>query len=471
MIKYRSLTRKDFLWKLTFILALLVYIAGLFVTIMEIDAAVYAEVAMEMFKSGNYLEIFKKGTDWLDKPHFQFWMTAFSYGIFGINSFAYKLPAVLFALLGVRYTFLFGKRFYSKKHGYIAALMLMTAQHIITSNSDVRAEPYLTGWTIFALYYIAVYLEDKKIWQLVLGSFGLGCLLMTKGLFTIIPIGAGVFFALLYLKNWKQILHWQWLVVLVLTLLFTFPTLYGYYVQFDLHPEKQIFGRNGVSGIEFFFWSSQWGRFSNTGPIKGAGDPFFFVHTMIWAFMPWSILAFFALYDKAKRLIKKINTTENYTFFGFIFLFLIFSVSRFQLPHYLNSIYPLLAIVTTDTLFRFSRNRKFLKVFSHIQFWTAIALLFVLTTLHLFFSGSCPMADTILVVLFSVFVSLVVLKRQPNLMKQIIFIPVIILLAVNYYLNRDFYPKLLTYQAESEMAFYVKNNNIPAEKLLCFGVR
>src|SRR5687767_13441161 len=115
------------LWNIVFGLTMLVYIAGLFVPIMEPDAAVYAQVSMEMHDRGDYLSIYHKGADWLDKPHFPFWMSALSYEIFGVNTFAYKLPAILFILLAVLYTYLYGKKFYSALHGWIAVLILITA--------------------------------------------------------------------------------------------------------------------------------------------------------------------------------------------------------------------------------------------------------------------------------------------------------------------------------------------------------
>ena len=265
------------LWRLTLGLALLAYGAGLFIPIMEIDGAVYAVVSMAMHDTGNYRDIILKNADWLDKPHFQFWITALSYKLYGVNTFGYKIPALLFSLLAVIYTYLFGKKFYSKLHGSLAALMLLTAQHFILSNHDVRAEPYLTGLTIFSLYYFASWLSDKSFRYLLLGSMGLGALLMTKGLYTVIPVVTAIGFALIYEKNWKEIFHWQWIWAGLLTLLFTIPVVYSYYMQFDMHPEKVIFGRTGVSGVRFFFWDSQWGRFTNTGPIKGAGDPTFFL--------------------------------------------------------------------------------------------------------------------------------------------------------------------------------------------------
>ncbi|MCK5702401.1 MAG: glycosyltransferase family 39 protein [Cyclobacteriaceae bacterium] len=464
-------TDSKFLWRFTIGLALLVYALGISVTIMEIDGAVYAEIAREMYRNGNYLEIFYKGQDWLDKPHFQFWVTALSFRFFGISSFSYKLPAVLFMLMGAYYTYLFGKKFYSRKHGYLAALLLITSQHIITSNSDVRAEPYLTGLTIFALYYLAIYLLEHKFIHLIIGSLGLACLLMTKGLFTIIPVASGLGLALLYEKKWKEILHWQWIAVVALTLIFIAPTLYGYYIQFDLHPEKIIFDQQKVSGINFFLWDSQWGRFANTGPIKGSGDPVFFLHTMLWAYLPWAFLAYFALFIKGKSLLKKTNKKENYTFFGFLFLFIVFNLSSFQLPHYLNALFPFLSIITADTLLSFAKNRKFLGAFYHIHIWSSVLLIIAITLIHFIFSTQYPNPDIYLIFLIGVGIIVLLLSTKGQKFKKLIFIPAITVLLVNYYINRSFYPQLLKYQAESEAAFYMKNHDLKENSLVTLGLR
>ncbi len=461
---------KFLLWTV-FILALLVYCAGMMVTIMEIDGAVYAEISREMYQNRNYFELFLHGVDWLDKPHFQFWITALSYNIFGPTSMGYKLPAILFMLLGAYYTYLFGKKYYSKNHGYLAALILMTSQHIITSNSDVRAEPYLVGLTIIALYYLTIYIEEKKIFHLILGSLGLACLLMTKGLFTIIPVATGIGLALLYEKKWKQILHWQWLAIGAITLIFITPTLYGYYIHFDSHPEKVFFGQQNVSGLKFFFWDSQWGRFTNTGPIKGSGDPTFFLHTMLSAYLPWAFIAYFALFDKAKNLWQKSDLSENYTFFGFIFLFAIFSISSFQLPHYLNALFPFLSIITADTLLRYAKNKKFIAIFYHVQIWSSAILILAIILIQYFFSTQIPRIDFIIIFLIGVTIIGFLIRKKGYVFEKIIFIPAITVLLANYYINSCFYPQLLRYQAESEVAFYMKEHNLNDVDFVNLGLR
>lgn len=489
----KGIFQSDVLWNVVFAFTMIVYAVGLFIPIMEPDAAVYAQVSMEMHDRGDFLSIFHKGVDWLDKPHFPFWMSALSYEVFGVSAFAYKLPAVIFVLLGAYYTYLFGKRFYSAMHGWLAVILLITAEHIIISNQDVRAEPFMTGLLIMGLYHLAClvsninslthskkYLlkkeisfagdasqKNKKIVHISLGSLAIACLIMTKGLFTIIPIASGVLFTLVYQKKINQIFHWQWLAVLLLTLIFISPALYGYYQQFDKHPEKVVFGETGVSGVKFFLWTSQWGRFTNTGPIKGKGDVTFFIHTMLWAYLPWAFAGFYALFVRTKQLIKKTVAVETFTYFGFITLFIIFSLSRFQLSFYLNPLFPLISIFTVDVLMK--AGKRTLKTFSIIHLVLSLLLVVGLVLLHIAFRGTLPTVDSMIIVPVGILFGLIVFLTANSYLQKIIFATAIVVLSVNYYLNRDFYPALLTYQAESEAAYYMRDVKIPAEEVVFVG--
>jgi 4-amino-4-deoxy-L-arabinose transferase-like glycosyltransferase len=454
--------------QLLFILTLLVYVVGIFVTLMEPDAVIYADIPMEMVKNDNFFEIHLKGKDWLDKPHFQFWMTAISYKFFGINNFGFKFPAILFSIIAIVYVYLFGKRFYSTKLGYIAALILMTAEHFIISNNDVRAEPYLAAMTIFAMYYFAIYMEKKNLIHLILGSAGLACLLMTKGLFTILPVASALGLSFIYEKKWKEILHWQWLAVIGFTLIFTTPTLISYYYQFDLHPEKELFGQTGVSGVRFFLWESQWGRFTNTGPIKGEGDLFFFLHSMLWAFAPWALIAYAGIYIRIKELITRKGKTENFTIFGFLFTFFIFSISSFQLPHYLNQLFPFLSIISAWVVLTMARNYRFLKIHYILMLVVMAIFIFLAILLHIFSFEDPLKLDVILVVVLGLIAALSIISKQKVYIKKILYAPAIVILIVNYYLMRQFYPSLLRYQSESEAAFYVKKQRLPVEDLVTF---
>lgn len=452
------------LWNCCFYLTLLVYGVGIFVEILEPDASLYAELSREIFVAGDYWNIMLKGVDWLDKPHFQFWVTALAYHFIHNPLIGYKLPAILSVLLAIWYTHQFAVKYYSSQHATLAALILMTAQHIITSNMDVRAEPYLTLFTIMGLYHIAVFIDTRKLFHLFVCSAALAALIMTKGLFTIIPIAAGVGCSLLYKKDWKSILHWQWLLCMAITFICTIPALFAYYQQFDMHPEKMVFGQQNVSGIQFFLYDSQFGRFFNNGPIRGSGDPFFFTHTLLWAFLPWAFIAYYALFQKTQQLIKHTTETEHYTFFGFMVMFLIFSASKFQLAHYLNPLFPLLAIICAEAIVKASE--KAIRILTMFQIATLVLLLLAASWLIYFFQVSMLHMDTILImaIFLGSGIFLVIQKKSIPLIR-LVFVPALIVLCVNYYLNREFYPELTKYQSETAVADYYLKEQLPVDRL------
>ncbi|KPL15319.1 MAG: glycosyl transferase, partial [Bacteroides sp. SM23_62] len=334
-------------------LTILAHLAGLTNDVFLSDSALFASIAKEMALSNNFLDLTFDGIDWLDKPHFPFWITAISFKIFGINTFAFKFPAILFTLLALFYTYRFTSELYNRETAMLAVLILATAQHLIISNNDVRAEPFLTGLVIASIYHYHRLVQRYHWTNLVCASLFAGLSVMTKGLFTLIPIGGAVAGEIIIKRQFRLIQSSRWILSLIMVFLFITPELYALYHQFDSHPEKIVFGRTGVSGIGFFLWDSQFGRFFNTGPIKGSGNPFFFFHTLLWAFLPWSIVMYYAFFKKIIRNIRSVNQqAEFYTISGSLLALLVFSLSGFQLPHYTNIIFPLLAIMTADWIHR-----------------------------------------------------------------------------------------------------------------------
>jgi 4-amino-4-deoxy-L-arabinose transferase-like glycosyltransferase len=335
--------------------AILVNAGGLFIPILEPDGSLYATISKTIAHSGDFVDLMRDGKDWLDKPHFPFWMGALSFRLLGVNAFAYKLPALLFWGAGALYTWRLAYSLYGKPVAQLSTLIYMSAAHLVISNNDVRAEPYLTGLIIGSVYHFYKASRQRPGIHVLAGSLLAACACMTKGPFVLITIGAGFVLDWVWSGDWQQFRNPRWLIAIGLTALFTLPELLCLYWQFDMHPEKQVFGRTGVSGIRFFFWDSQFGRFFNTGPIKGSGDPFFYFHTVLWAFLPWSLLLYAAIIQKFRRHPYTIPG-DKICLGAALATFLVFSLSRFQLPHYLNILFPFFAIMTAEYLYSVRRR-------------------------------------------------------------------------------------------------------------------
>ena len=298
-----------------FAMALMVNLTGINVDFFTDDPGLYASIAKNMLYKNDFLQLYTYGQDWLDKPHFPFWMAYLSFKIFGVSVWAYRLPALLFFALGLLYTFLFARKYYSQNVATTAVLILITAQYAFMGNIDVRAEPYLLALIIGSIYHISNLHDRLSISNLLLAALFTACAIMTKGIFVIVAIYGALLGQLIFQKKLKQLFSLKFIGLYLLTLVFVLPELYTLYIQFDLHPEKLVFERNGVSGIKWFLWDSQFGRFANNGPIshKSGGDVFFYIHTLLWAFAPWCLLFYFALYKRIKGIVKKETLPEYYT--------------------------------------------------------------------------------------------------------------------------------------------------------------
>lgn len=358
------------------------------------DAVFYALVAKHIAQTNDWVDLVYNNQDWLDKPHLPFWLIAISYKIFGISVFSYILPGFIFNLLGAYFTYKLALKLYSRPVALFATLFYLTSLHLMLSAIDVRQEAYLLGEIMPACYFWLNYdeLEDGKINSkyLYLGAIFTALAMMTKGVFVLVVIFGGLIFRWLYNKEYNHIISKKWLTALALSFVFILPELICLYLQFDLHPDKIIYGRTHVSGVEFFFWGSQFGRFFDNGPIQSATHDyfahyFFFVHTYLWAVLPWTLFFIAALFGMRSDFSYKLelpklrSELENHIYLlgSFIPAFVLFSLTNFQLDHYTNIIIPFGSIITANWVF----NKANRLDDNHPIFFIQIAIGFILLSL------------------------------------------------------------------------------------------
>lgn len=456
------------------VLIVLVYIAGMFVTLMENDSAQFAVMAMRMYQENDFTNLFKGSEEYLDKPHMHYWLSGLSFKLFGLHDWAYRIPGILVTLLGAYSCFGLGRLLYNVDTGKLAALIFMTAQTIMLSVIDVRTDAVLTGFTIFAIWQLATYIEKRSLIAIILGAFGAGLAFSTKGQIALLVIGIAMLCHLAYTRKWAALIHWKVLVALLVFALTITPMLYAYYLQFDMHPEKIVRGRGDRSGIFFIFWEQSFERLSGEGMGENSSDYFFFFHTFLWVFVPWTVLGILAYGNRIKTFFKlKFAYDPKYEFLtlGTITLFfLIASFSQFKLPHYLNIIIPLFALLTASYLYNlyYLTLRKTIKTLLGVQYFI-LSVVFVATLFICFyvFPFRNTFASVLLIALLLV-ITYFCLKREEYYLR-LITLSVCSSLLLNAVLNLHFYPNLLTYQAGSRMAEVVSENQIPVDNIYKLG--
>jgi len=442
-----------------FLLAVLVNIAGINMPFFTDDPGLYASIPKQMLYHHTWLELFSYGHDWLDKPHFPFWAVLVSFKLFGIHTWSYKLPALLFFLMGVGYTYRFASRFYNLKVAGGAVLILLTAQHGIMSNTDVRAEPYLAGLIIGSIYHIARLRQRYSLKDIVLAALFTAAAIMTKGIFVLAAIYGGLLGEMIFTRSLASLWSYRWLMLGILTLCFITPEVYALYTQFDLHPEKAVFGQHHTSGIKFFLWDSQFGRFFNSGPItRSSSSVFFFVHTLLWAYAPWCLALYFALGRNIRAVIKGIRLPEYYTLSGSLFLFVLFSVSGFQLPFYTNILFPLFSVITAN-LFYERLSEPACRFVQAVQ-WVYIVLLLSAIVLINYYMVSLPVWVPFLLVACVALAGLYANTKYPVWrIRNLMYLSAFAVIIANVYLVAFFYPLLAGYKGEIAAADMV--NRLP----------
>lgn len=442
------------LYKFLIALIVIVSVIALFGDVMENDSSLYASIAKNMVLRNDWSNLYVRGADWLDKPHLTFWLSAISFKFFGINAFAFKLPSFLFGLLGAWYLYKFAKDLYDEQIGLISALIFLTALHILVSTFDVRAEVYITTFTLASIYhyYKAHYFS---FWHIIAGSLAAACAIMIKGIFVLIPVFAGFIIYWAFTGQLKQLLKLKWWLAVLLIFVFIIPELYTLYTQFDLHPERVVFDKTNVSGLKFFFWDSQFGRFFNNGPIKGRGDISFFFHTTLWAFLPWSILFYAAVINLLKKKNRITLPAETIIIWASAAVtFLIFSLSKFQLPHYILIIFPQFAIITA--LYLKGLGEKASKIFSVIQNSIYILVVILLSALAIFYNLDYKyVVIGILVLITGVAFALF----KGNSVDRIIARNTFLSVSLMIFLSGFFYPSVMKYEAGMQAAKWLNKNH------------
>ncbi len=447
------------LYLFLFCLLGLAYLPGLFVTLMDNDSAHHANIALHMYLTGDYVRLIDNGRDYLDKPHLHFWLCALSYHLFGVTTFAYKFPSFLFTLLGTWSTYRLGKALYDEETGRLAALMAASAFAYMLANNDVRMDAILTACVAFSSWQLVELVRTRR-WIHVAGSaWGLALGFATKGHIAVFTPAIGTLFYILYTRKAKDLLDLRWLVLLLLFALFISPVVYCYYLQYNLHPEIQVRGRDHINGVSFILFGQSLERFQGDqfgGDARN--DYLFFFHSFLWAFAPWSLLTYLALAERAQGFLHR--SREWFTPSTVLVLAGLLTFSGFKLPHYLNIIFPAAAVLTA-AWFRSRADRPVTPL--RIQVAVVVLLLMLSAVLNGYFF---PLSRLYLLPgVILLLAAVIYFFKSPlyNRLQKAICLSVSAMALTFFLLNTSFYPQLLRYQGGNQLAAQVKGTLDPAD--------
>ena len=452
---------------------LLAYVRGLLLDVMDVDASQYASISMEMLQNGHWLEVQHRHADYLDKPPLLFWSSAASFALFGLHNWSYKLPSFLAALLGVYATYRFARLFYPKNVARNAAFILAACIASLLLCNDLRTDTLLMAMTACTTWLVAastVHPGARGYAYAAGAGAAAGLAMLAKGPIGLLAPLFGLGTQLLLRRDWRGIFHRRWWIAGAVLAVLLVPMCYGLYQQFDLHPEKEVNGRTGVSGLYFFFWEQSFGRITGENTWHNDASPLYFLHVYLWAFLPWPFLLAGALWQRLRALFgQKFRLPagdEAFSAGGFVLTFIALSLSHYKLPHYIFITLPWAAVLTARWLATPGLARGW-----WVSQYAVLAVLVVVSFLLLgfVFPAPNPLIWAVPAGLFG-YVLLDIWKAPfPADSDLLVRRSVLVFLGAALVLNFHFYPQLLTYQSTAAVPRYACAQGIPLDRLACYN--
>ena len=298
------------------------------------DEPRYAEVAREMFVSGDYISTRLCGCLWFEKPVLLYWMSTAGYHLFGVNEFAARVPTAAAALATVALVYLAVRRLGMRRLALASALVLATSGIFIAyarvATPDMILTAAMTAALLAAFHSTKANGRARSIYW-ALSFFFMGLAVLAKGLVGAVLVLA-IFGIYLFLAGQLRSVRWRdWLVGPVVFLAVA-GTWYG-----------PVIIRHGWAFIEEFFVRHHFQRY--TSNEFGHPQPvYFFLLIAIAGLAPWT----FFLIPAMARLRSLKHSRDSLLALAWIWAvvpLLFFSFSESKLPGYILPVFPALAVI------------------------------------------------------------------------------------------------------------------------------
>jgi len=313
------------------------------------DEGRYSEISREMAESGDFVTPRLNGLKYFEKPPMQYWASAISFKLFGLNEFSARLYTALCGLGCILLITFLGWRLYNPDTGLIAGLVLLSAPYFAFMNEIVTLDMGLTFWMTLAMtsflmsQHVASDSSDsgRKRW-LWLAWAGMAGAVLSKGLIGIVFPTATIFLYGLITRNFRLWAKLEWLPGLAIFFALTAP----WFILVSIkNPEFP----------QFFFIHEHFERFLSDGHRRTEAW-WFFIPMLFVGFLPWLVALIPAIWHGWRLGGKQAEVGNDsvkahqfqplkFILIYSLFITLFFSMSSSKLPAYILPFFPVLSLV------------------------------------------------------------------------------------------------------------------------------
>ncbi len=322
-------------------------------SLMDDVDAVQAQIARNMFASGDWVTARLDGVAYLEKPPLFYWMIAGSYRLFGVHDWAARLPVALSAIGLALLTAAFGRWAFGNRAGFLAGLCISTCVGLWLFTRILLPDALQTLTIALALWAFLRALDEQerhpRTWAAILAA-GLGAGLLLKSLIGVVfPLGAAFVYLLLTrqlfaARTWKRLRPFTGLAIVLLVAA-------PWHILAALrNPPVWDFTMRSAPGeyhgfLWFFFINEQLLRFLNLRYPRDydtVPPVLFWLLNLAWLF-PWSVYLP-AAFRLSYRPLDRAGKTRLLAlcWIGFVMVFFTFSTTQ---EYYSMPIYPAMALL------------------------------------------------------------------------------------------------------------------------------
>jgi len=302
------------------------------------DEGRYAEIAREMFVSGDWVVPRYNEYLYFEKPPLQMWATALIFKLFGLGDWQARLWCGLTSLASIILVGVTCRRIWGVRTGTVSALILASSPLWIIGGHFNSLDMGVAFFMSSALCCLiqALHAENsskqERNWMVACWVM-MALSVLSKGLIGIVLPGFVLVIYSLTSMDWTSWKRMHWVKGLLIFFLIVTP-------WFLLIIEDQ------ASFFHFFFIHEHFERFT-TNEHQRTAPWYFFLPLIAVGFLPWLMQVPFAISQSFKERQSQPGFKPLWLCFCWVVaITFFFSLSQSKLPGYIFPVLPALAIMT-----------------------------------------------------------------------------------------------------------------------------
>lgn len=308
------------------------------------DEPRYAQIAREMFLSGDYVTPTLGGHTWFEKPSLLYWMIAAAFKIFGVSDWSARFGSAVCGLLTIAAVGLVGREIdKSQSQGFVFWSVVVTASclGLIVFSRAASFDVVITMTTTWSLaFFLLRELTRRRGFLIGFYAF-VGVSLLAKGLVgVVIPFGVvGVYYLLR--RAWPDRAVW-------LSLLWGVPLA----IAVSAIWYGPVIAKHGWSFIDEFFVQHHFARYVSN-KYHHPQPLYFYPAIILMLTVPWTPFFVEALI-RARRWTwrgdDQLSVVRVFSLAWILLTIVFFSFSGSKLPGYVLPALPAAALLIADVV-------------------------------------------------------------------------------------------------------------------------